>query len=151
MLQEINLFTSYGIADGLEWLMEWYIKGFTGFVEQCLSNVGSVSQLLVQHEIGHICDTPPTTTSTVKHSITSWSFWVQKHVCGIKIDTPDGLSGHHWQISEPIFFLKKKRGLRWAATCLERPLSACSSGGHSKEVLLYSHKNIRRWYAIFAG
>ena len=39
-------------------------------------------------------------------------------------------------------FFENKRGLLWAATCLERPLLACISDGRSKEVLLY-HITIR--------
>ena len=61
---------------------------------------------------GRVCDTPPTNTSTVKHSMASWSFCVQKHVCGNKIDTPDALS--HCQISKT---LKKKN-----VASYERPL-----------------------------
>ena len=52
---------------------------------------------------GRVCVTPPTSTYKRKYSIASWS-WVQKHVCGIKIDTSDALSGHLYQISKTFFF-----------------------------------------------
>ena len=57
-----------------------------------------------------------------KYSIASWSFWVQKHVCGIKIDTSDALSGHlKCQISKTFFFWKKNEA------SYERPLIILST------------------------
>ena len=38
-----------------------------------------------------------------KYSIASWLFRVQKHVCGVKIDTSDALSGPLCQISKTFF------------------------------------------------
>ena len=47
-----------------------------------------------------------------KYSIASWSFWVQKHVWVIKIDTSDALSSHLCQIYKNNFLEKKKRDLK---------------------------------------
>ena len=70
----------------------------------CLMSIIIITIIILY---GRVCDTPPTIISTVKHIMASWSFWVQKHFCGIKIHTLDALSGHHCQISKTFYFWKK--------------------------------------------